>query len=86
MTNFKRLGLSFVLAFSVGACGSAADDIKKLAKEACECKDAACGDRVNKKLDAAIEKLSSESELKEVAEPLAQAGMCLGKLGMKAGE
>ncbi|MBA3391979.1 MAG: hypothetical protein H0T89_05005 [Deltaproteobacteria bacterium] len=82
MNQIKLLGVSMLLALSLGACGDAADDIAKLSKEACACKDKACGDAVNKKLDAAIEKLSSEADLKKAAGPLGEAGMCLGKLGL----
>lgn len=81
----KNITLAFVLALGLGACGGdAADEINKLAKDACACKDKACGDAVNKKLDKALEKLSSEEELKKVATALGEAGMCLGKLGVGA--
>jgi hypothetical protein len=77
---------SVVIGFALlaGCGGKAADEIAKLAKEACACKDLACGTAVNKKLDAAIEKLTDEKDLEKVAGPLAQSGECLAKLGVKA--
>jgi hypothetical protein len=82
MTKLKLVGFALVFSFGLGACGSAADDIKKLAKEACACKDKACGEAVNKKIEAALEKIESESEAKEAISAMGEAAVCLGKLGV----
>ena len=71
-----------VVSFSLAACGGGAGDIKALAKEACACKDKACGEAVNKKMDKALEKITTEDEAKKAAEAIGEAAVCLGKLGV----
>ena len=82
MTTIKLLALASLTTFAV-ACGSGSD-FKKLKDEACACKTADCATAVNKKLDAEINKLTSEKELENAAADLGAASECLGKLGLKA--
>jgi len=77
-------GIALSLALSLAACGSGVDDIKGLAKEACACKDKACGEAVNKKLEKAMGSIRSEEDLKKVTEPILEAAVCLGALGVDA--
>jgi len=83
------LGISTSLALVLGACGGGSTaKLEKLKDEACACKDKACGDAVNKKLDAAMEDLEKEYGGKEPDEKEAgklmgimlEAGQCLSKL------
>lgn len=79
----KKLLASAILlgSLSLTGCGSKAD-IKGLAKEACACTDTACGEKVNKKLEEALNSISDETEAKDAVEPALEAAMCLGKLGI----
>ena len=84
------LGISTSLALLLGACGGGggAGKIEKLKDEACACKDKACGDAVNKKLDEAMEQMEKDMGGKEPDEATAgkimgamlEAGQCLSKL------
>lgn len=91
MNTIKLFALASITSLVV-ACGGGGADFKKLKEEACACKDKACAEAVNKKLDAAIEGLAkggekeAEKALEKVGPDLAEAGACLGKLGLKAGE
>jgi len=83
------LGLATSLTLVLGACGGGSTGkLEKLKDEACACKDKACGDEVNKKLDAAMEDLEKEYGGKEPDEKdaakimgiMLEAGQCLQKL------
>lgn len=78
----KSCASIFVVSFSLAACGGGAGDIEALAKEACACKDKACGEAVNKKMDAALEKITSEADAKKAITAMGEAAVCLGKLGV----
>ena len=80
MSHCKGL---FILALALGACGKSSD-FDALAKEACACKDKACAESVNKKLDAAVDKLTSEKELEKASGAIGEAAACLAKLGITA--
>lgn len=82
MNAIKAAVSVFVLSISLAACGGGADEIKSLAKEACACKDKACGEAVNKKMDAALDKITSEDDAKKAIEAIGDAAVCLGKLGV----
>ena len=81
----KLTGLTFTLALLLGACGGgSAGKLEKLKDEACACKDKACAEAVDKKLEAEIEKLSSKGEpddatKKKIVEVMLEAGECLAK-------
>jgi recombinational DNA repair protein (RecF pathway) len=82
MKHLKMIGLT--LAFSVAAaCGSSGDigDLEKLKDEACACKDKACAEAVDKKLNAKLEKMKepSKQDADTAAQLLAGAGMCIAK-------
>ena len=76
------ISLSFVLASA--ACGGKGDvdELRKLKEDACACKDKACAEAVNKKLDDKMSKMKEPS--KEDADTIAQlmvgAGLCIAKL------
>ena len=84
------LGISTSLALLLGACGrgGGAGKIESLKDEACACKDKACGDAVNKKLDEAMEQMEKDLGGKEPDEAtsvkvmgaMLEAGQCLSKL------
>jgi hypothetical protein len=82
------IGIVFAAALAVGCGKGGVGEIEKLKDEACACKDKACGDAVNKKLDDAVEKMAKEMGGKEPDEATAgklmaammQAGECLSKL------
>lgn len=78
---------AFVLIIALAACGKggAAGELGKLRDEACACKDKACADAVDKKLEKEIEKVTGSKEpdeatQKAMAEAMLEAGMCLSKL------
>ena len=79
----KKLIIAF--AFSVGCGGGgSAGELGKLKDEACACKDKACAEAVDKKLEAEIEKLSGKGEpddatKKKIVEVMLEAGECLAK-------
>jgi len=82
------LGLVLTLLVSVGCGKGNVDALAKLKDEACACKDKACGDAVNKKLDAAVEQMAKdmgdkepdEATSKKLMEVMTEAGQCLAKL------
>ena len=85
----KLIGFVVALVFAVGCSkGADVDALSKLKDEACACKDKACGDAVNKKLDDAVEKMAKdmgdkepdEATGKKLMEVMTEAGMCLAKL------
>lgn len=75
-----------VASLLFGACGGGggvADQLFKLKEEACACKDKACGDAVNKKMDAVVEGLKEEPDketMTKITQVMAGAGLCLSKL------
>ena len=80
-----------ILALVVAAGCSKGGDIGKLESlktEACACKDKACGDEVNKKMDDAMLEMAKAFEGKEPDEAtqkklmtvMTEAGLCLAKL------
>lgn len=78
------IGFSFALA-SQAACGGGGGDvgeIRKLKEEACACKDKACAEAVDKKLDAKLEKMKQPSKDDEatIAQLMAGAGLCISNL------
>ena len=89
--KLRTLFLSLPLALSLAACGDAvdadADKFVKLADEACACKDKACAEAVNKKLDDTMEDMMKEYGNKEPDEDtqkklgsvMMEAGLCLAK-------
>jgi hypothetical protein len=78
------LALSFTAACSKGGI----DKISKLTDEACACTDKACGDKVNKQLDEAVEQMAKdmggkepdESTTKQLMTQMERAGQCIAKL------
>jgi hypothetical protein len=82
------LALSFAL--TVAACGKGAgvDNIVKLKDEACACKDKACAEATNKKLDEAMAQLEKdlggkepdEATTKKLMSAMTEAGVCIAKL------
>lgn len=90
MSKLKAFGailtMTVLLGFGTG-CGS--DLVKKLdglADEACACKDKACAEKVNKKLDTALSgaKEPSKSDAEQIMKAMARAGECLAKLQTQA--
>jgi hypothetical protein len=85
----KLIGFTVALVFAVG-CSKGGDvgALSKLKDEACACKDKACGDAVNKKLDEAVEKMAKDmggkepegETAKKLMEVMTEAGVCLAKL------
>jgi hypothetical protein len=51
--NLKLIARSVFVSLAVACGGGGVDTITKLTDEACACKDQACADAVNKKLDEA---------------------------------
>ena len=74
--------LAIIILLAVGCGGGASGELEKLKDEACACKDKQCAKEVNKKIDAAIEKMGV-GDKKEPDEAtmkvLMEAGMCLMK-------
>jgi hypothetical protein len=83
----KTIG-SIILAVSLFTACSKGDvgELGKLKDEACACKDKACGEAVNKKLDAELDKLGKDGKEPDEATQtklmsvMAEAGVCLAKL------
>jgi hypothetical protein len=80
--------LAMTVALALGACGGkGSDKLDKLKDEACACKDKACAEEVNKKMDSAMEDLVKEFDGKEpdeatqkkIAGSMMEAGLCLSK-------
>jgi hypothetical protein len=72
--------LAIIILLAVGCGGGASGELEKLKDEACACKDKACATEVNKKIDAAIEKMGDKKEPDEATmKVLMEAGMCLMK-------
>jgi len=87
--RMKKINVFVVSALlALTACGSkGSDKLDKLKDEACACKDKACAEEVNKKMDSAIEDLAKEfgdkepdeATQKKIAGAMMEAGMCLAK-------
>jgi len=83
----KKLVIAFVFA---AGCSKGANvaQLDKLKEEACACKDKACGEAVNKKLDDAVEQMAKdmggkepdEATAKKLMEVMTEAGQCIAKL------
>ena len=80
------IGMILSLAMFAACGGGDAGELGKLKDEACACKDKACGEAVNKKLDAAIEKMGKdgkepdEATQAKIMSVMMEAGQCLAKL------
>jgi hypothetical protein len=62
--------------------GGVAGELEKLKDEACACTDKKCAEDVNKRMDAAMEKMTevpSADEQKKIEQVMAGAGACLAK-------
>lgn len=80
---------TFTLALLLGATAACSkgvdlDKISKLKDEACACKDKACADDVNKRIDAAVDEMGKgkepdEATAKKLMELMTEAGVCLAK-------
>lgn len=79
--------LIFIFAIAAG-CSKGVDvgKLDSLKNEACACKDKACGDAVNKKMDDAMEEMAKggkepdEDTQKKLMTVMTEAGICLAKL------
>lgn len=84
MTPLKTLicALSLAATFAVVACGSehdaAVDKLEALAEEVCACKDAACVDEVEAKMEAFM-KENAELKGKDVPEETVEKLQAAGK-------
>ena len=83
MTKFIQ-ACGIAVSIALAACGGGVDDVKSAAKEACACKDKACAEAANAKLEKALRSITSEEDAKKVIEPMFQAAACLAKLGIDA--
>jgi ethanolamine ammonia-lyase small subunit len=83
----KKLIIISLLSVFATACGSDIDKLGKLRDEACACKDKACADAVNKKMDDMMTgmKEPSADDAKKLMDIMAEAGVCLAKAGATAG-
>src|SRR5678816_418195 len=82
--------LAFALSLLVTGCkkGPDLDALGKLKDEACACKDKACAESVNKKLDDAVEQMAKdmgdkepdEATQKKLLDVMTESGVCLAKL------
>jgi hypothetical protein len=83
MKNIKVLLAVLTLSFATTACSKGGvGALKKLKDEACACKDKACAEEVNKKLDSAVEDLAkggepSKSDGEAIMEAMTGASACL---------
>jgi hypothetical protein len=85
MQKFKSIILAVslsVVAFGCGNKGFAA--LEKLGDEACACKDKACAEAVNKKLDEAMKEAAkggepSADDAKKLMATMEKAGKCLAE-------
>jgi hypothetical protein len=86
MKNIKVLFTVLALSFATTACSkSGAADLSKLKDEACACKDKACAESVNKKMESAAMEMAkngkpSEADGKAMMEALTGASVCLAPL------
>jgi ethanolamine ammonia-lyase small subunit len=82
----KLLLLASLSLFGVACGGGDVDKLKKLKDEACACKDKACADAVNKKMDSTMEgmKEPSADDAKKLMEIMTEAAVCLQKAGASA--
>lgn len=86
----KTIILGFAVALAAVGCskGANVDKLDALKTEACACKDKACGDAVNKKMDDAMEDMAKamgdkepdEATQKKLMTVMTEAGLCLAKL------
>jgi len=84
MKHIATATLALFLGLAACSKGADLDKISKLKDEACACKDKACADAVNKKLDDAVEELGKgkepdEATAKKLMEIMTEAGLCIAK-------
>lgn len=80
-----KLRLAMLLGFSalLVACSSgktSMEDLKKLKEEGCACKDKACAEAVDKKVDKALANLDSSGDQSSMGGVLLEIGMCIAPL------
>ncbi len=84
MKHIATLTLALFLG-ATAACGNGGlDKLSKLKDEACACKDKACADDVNKRIDAEVEEMGKgkepdEATAKKLMEIMTEAGVCIAK-------
>ena len=86
-STMKKLLLLALFSMFAACGGSEVDKLTKLKDEACACKDKACADSVNKKMDevlSGMKKEPSADEAKKLMDVMAEAGVCLAKAGASA--
>jgi hypothetical protein len=77
-----KLIMLAALTLGFGACGGGdLDSLTKLKDEACACKDKACAQAVNKKMDDTLTKMKEPSadQVKKLESVMEEAGKCLAK-------
>jgi hypothetical protein len=84
MKHIATLTLALLLGATACNKGVDLDKISKLKDEACACKDKACADDVNKRIDAAVDEMGKgkepdEATAKKLMEIMTEAGVCLAK-------
>ena len=87
MKHIATVTLAISLAFGSAACskGPDVDKLAKLKDEACACKDKACAEAANKKLDDALDEMGKggkepdEATAKKIMEVMTEAGLCIAK-------
>jgi len=83
MTRQKLLGAVLaaagLLSLGAGCGGDLVKKMDKLAEEACACKDKACADKVNQKIEDALKdaKEPSRDDAEKIMKAVAKAGECL---------
>lgn len=83
MTKLKSLAAIFAVAGLLGlgaGCGNdLVDKMAELADEACACKDKACAEKVNQKIEDALKdaKEPSKGDAEKIMKSMAKAGECL---------
>ena len=88
MRYANKLGaaLSLVALLALGACGGdPVKDIDNLVNEACECKDMACVEGVNKKFEQLVEKYKdnkepSKEDQEKIMKSMARLAECMTQI------
>ncbi len=80
------LAITVLLGFGAGCGGDLVKKLDGLADDACACKDKACAEKVDQKIQDTLEgaKKPSKDDTEKIMKSMAKAGECMAELQVQA--